>query len=85
MPPSRRRRNRPRRHEVRDLGGLISNLSGLVSDLRQETSSGDLRQTLRQAAALLTALNRTVENTDLQGTVAELHGLATDARKLVGG
>jgi ABC-type transporter Mla subunit MlaD len=68
-----------------DFGGLVTNLSGLVADLRKQTSSGDLAATLHQAATLLTALNQAVQGADLPGAVAEMRGLAADARKLVDG
>lgn len=66
-----------------DLGGLIANLSGLVADLRQQTSGGDLAQTLHDAAALVRTLNEAVVGADLPGTVRELHGVASDARGLL--
>ena len=71
------------RLEQVDLAGLIDNLSGLLSDLRKETNEGDFSEVLTQAAQLLKRLNQAGGEGDLPGVVAEIRGVAAEARTLL--
>ncbi len=72
--------------EAADLAGIVTNLSGLVSDLRRETSpDGRVSQALQESVLLLRGLRGAVEGSDLPAAVAELRGVAADARRLIGG
>lgn len=64
-----------------DVGGLLENVAGLLSDLRRETrEDGDVAQTLREAATLLRTLRVAAEEADIPGVVGELRGAAAEAR-----
>lgn len=64
-----------------DVGGLLENLTGLLSDLRRETrEGGDVAQTLQEAAALLRTLRAAAEEADVPGVLGELRGAAAEAR-----
>ncbi len=71
------------RLEQVDLAGLIDNLSGLLSDLRKETNEGDFSEVLNQAAQLLRRLNQAGTEGDLPGAVADIRGVANEARALL--
>lgn len=66
-----------------DLQALIGDVVSLISDLRDQVHDGDLATTLREAAELLRMLRGTVTAADLPGAVAELRGVAGEARALL--
>jgi ABC-type transporter Mla subunit MlaD len=67
-----------------DIGGLLGNLTGVLSDLRHETQDGgNLAEILRETASLLRTLRAAAEDADLPGAVGELRGAAAEARELV--
>ena len=64
-----------------DVGGLLENISGLLSDLRRETrDGGDVSMALQEAAALLRTLRAAAEEADVPGVLGELRGAASEAR-----
>lgn len=64
-----------------DVGGLLENLTGLLSDLRRETrDGGDVSQALQEAASLLRTLRAAAEEADVPGVLGELRGAAAEAR-----
>lgn len=66
-----------------DLKVLISDVVGLISDLRGQVHDGDLATALREAAELLRQLRGTVAEADLPGTMATVRGVAEEARDLL--
>lgn len=55
---------------------IFGNLSSLVATLNSELSSGDARQTLRNANTVLADLDAQLKGADLPGTMAALRNLA---------
>ena len=66
-----------------DLPGLLDNVIGLVADIRGQVKDGDLAVTLQEAATLLRSVRGQAEAAKLPEMVAELRGVATDARALL--
>jgi ABC-type transporter Mla subunit MlaD len=66
-----------------DLPGLLDNAIGLVAELRGQVRDGDLAITLREAAALLQAVRAQADAAQVPETLAELRGVARDARGLL--
>lgn len=64
---------------------MANDLADLLATLNRQTSTGDLAEALRDAAAAMAALRGQVENADIAGVVAELRGAASAARELGGG
>jgi MlaD protein len=64
-----------------DVAGLLTNLTGLLSDIRRETrEGGDIAEILGETVALLRTLRTAAEEADLPGAVGELRGAAAEAR-----
>lgn len=66
-----------------DLKALISDVVGLISDLRGQVHDGDLATALREGSELLRQLRGTVAEADLPGTMATVRGAAQEARDLL--
>ncbi len=67
-----------------DLAGLLGNLNGLVSELREQTREGDLALALREATELFRDLRVQVDQAEIPAAVAEVRGAAAEARALLG-
>jgi paraquat-inducible protein B len=67
-----------------DIEGLLSNVNGLVGDLRGQVMTGDLAQALRDASALLQTLRETVAGADINQTLGELRAAAGGVRDAAG-
>ncbi len=68
-----------------DFAGLVANINELVTDLRQQTETGDLALTLREASALMQELRGIAGAADLPGAVAELRATSSAIRGLAEG
>lgn len=68
-----------------DFAGLVANINDLVTDLRQQTETGDLAVTLREASALMQELRGIAGAADLPGAVAELRATSAAVRGLAEG
>jgi ABC-type transporter Mla subunit MlaD len=68
-----------------DFAGLVANINELVTDLRQQTETGDLALTLREASALMQELRGIAGASDLPGAVAELRATSSAIRGLAEG
>ena len=69
-----------------DFAEVFRDVASLTEAVRHQVSEGDLAQTLSQAAILMRRLNEPgPDGADLAGLVAELRGMATEARGLLAG
>ena len=68
-----------------DIDALVGQLTGLLSDLRVQLSSGDLHTALTDASVLLRSTNAAVQAADLQGLSADLKRTSTSLRDAVEG
>jgi ABC-type transporter Mla subunit MlaD len=64
---------------------MANDLAGFLESLNHQTSTGDLAQTLREAAGAMASLRGQIDGTDLPGLVAELRGIANSAREMTSG
>jgi ABC-type transporter Mla subunit MlaD len=72
------------RIERAPIEGILTDVQGLIADLRAQVKpEGDVAETMREAAATLRTLRETLVAADIPGAVAELRGVAGDARNLV--
>ncbi|WP_135465714.1 MlaD family protein [Crenalkalicoccus roseus] len=71
------------RLDAADLPGLLANINGFVTELREQTREGELAVVVREAAELLRDLRGEVERADIPATLAELRGVAAEARALL--
>lgn len=65
-----------------DLPGLLANINGLVTDLREQTRGGELAMAMHEATELLRTLRAEAERADIPEAVAELRrtmGAASEA------
>ena len=68
-----------------DFAGLVGNINELVLDLRQQTETGDLAVTLREAGALMQELRGIAGAADLPAAVGELRATSAAIRGLAEG
>jgi ABC-type transporter Mla subunit MlaD len=68
-----------------DFTGLVANVNELITDLRQQTETGDLAVTLREASALMQQLRVMAGAADVPGAVAELRATSAAVRGLAEG
>jgi len=68
-----------------DFGGLVGNINELITDLRQQTETGDLAVALREASTLMQELRGIAGAADLPGAVADLRATSAAVRGLAEG
>ena len=68
-----------------DLDALFADVSGLASALREQVTSGDVHDTLAEAATLLRTINAAVKGADLPALTAEVRRSAAALRQTVEG
>ncbi len=72
------------RLEQVDFAALVSNVTGLVGDVRAQTApGGDLQVALAETSALMRSLRGTVEMADLPGMVVEARAAVAAARAVL--
>ncbi|SHJ78820.1 paraquat-inducible protein B [Roseomonas rosea] len=71
---------------------ILTDMAGLLTDLRRQVNDGDVAQTSRAATETLDTLRQAVNDlnlaalsNDLRGTLAEARGTIADARSVIGG
>ena len=64
---------------------ILTDMSGLLTDLRRQVNDGDVAQASRAARETLETLQRTVTELNLPALSTELRGTVADARALING
>ena len=68
------------------LEAILTDVAGILSDLRRQTAAnGDISQVVAEAADLLRTLRETAGKADVPGLVGDLRGAVADLRGTVGG
>jgi paraquat-inducible protein B len=64
---------------------VLSDMAGLLSDLRRQVNDGDVAQASRAATETLATLQQTVRDLNLPALSAEVQATVAEARALIGG